>query len=106
MTKVYIAGPYTVGIWEDNLRQVIDAAERLWSEDFTPFLPHLNALWALVYPKDTEEWYGWDMHWLEECDVLLRLDGASVGATREVDAAQELGIPVYHDLDTLIEEEG
>ena len=35
---------------------------------------------------------------LRHCDAVLRLPGESTGADQDVAIANELGLPVYHDL--------
>jgi len=107
MTKlVYVAGPYTKGIWEYNLREVITAAERLFKEGYIPFIPHtMTTLWALLHPKGKEQWLEIDLEILSRCDVLLRIDGDSEGAEIEVDYAQDHDIPVYESVDELVANE-
>jgi len=64
-----------------------------------PYVPHLNAFWHLVHPRDHHEWLDMDFVWLEQCNVLLRLPGDSRGADAEVRLAHEIGIPVYLSMD-------
>lgn len=93
--KVYIAGPITLGDHDFNVRQAIDAADKIALAGHTPFVPHINALWGIVYNHSREFWYEWDNEWLKVCDVLIRLPGDSSGADQEVKFAQEHGIPVF-----------
>jgi hypothetical protein len=100
---VYIAGPYTKGVWEYNLRNVIEAAEQVYNAGHVPFIPHtMTTLWALLYPKQKDAWLEIDLRVLEECDSLIRLDGDSEGAEVEVDFAQEHGITVYESIDEFL----
>lgn len=92
---VYIAGPYTKGDVAQNVRNAILAADRLAKAGYVPFIPHLTHFWHLLCPHEWEFWLEQDLHWLEACDCVLRLPGESIGADREVEHAQELGIPVY-----------
>ncbi len=46
-----------------------------------------------------------DFAWLESCDVVLRLDGESSGADREVEHAKNKGIKVVYSFIELIEYE-
>jgi len=105
MTKlVYIAGPYTEGVWEYNLRNVIDTAEAVYNAGHVPFIPHtMTTLWALLHPKQKESWLEIDLRILEECDTLIRLDGESEGAEVEVDFAQENGIDVYEGVNEFLD---
>jgi hypothetical protein len=103
---VYIAGPYTAGEISYNVAAAIDAAEKLSKAGLYPYIPHLNHYWALEYPHDYEFWMDQDFAFLDKCDILLRLRGTSPGADREVERAQCLDIPVYKNIDDLIEMEG
>jgi len=57
-TLVYIAGPYTKGVPDENLRNAIDATEHVRNAGYTPFVLHLNVLWGMVYGHS---------YWLEWC---------------------------------------
>jgi hypothetical protein len=103
MRKVYVAGPYTKGDVAVNVRKAITAGEVLAQEGFIPFIPHLTHFWHLIHPHDVEYWYQYDMHWLECCDCLLRLDGDSKGADEEMRRMIELGRPCFLDIDSLVE---
>jgi len=61
MTKarVYVAGPYSLGQPDENIRAATDAAEKLWHAGFIPFVPHWNFFWGFLYPKDHKEWLCW-----------------------------------------------
>ncbi len=93
--KVYVAGPYTHGDCAANVANAIAVGDWLARHGFVPFVPHLTHLWHLILPHPVEFWYDYDNEWLPDCNVLLRLDGESVGADAEVKLAQQLGKPVY-----------
>jgi len=103
MKKVYVAGPYTKGDVAKNVRNAVLAADELAVMGYVPFIPHLTHFWHLLCPRDWEFWLKQDLHWLEVCDCVLRLPGESVGAALEVYRAIELGIPVYHSIEALLE---
>lgn len=93
---VYVAGPYSEGIWEENIRAVIDAAEEIYRAGHVPFIPHtMTAMWALLYPKPKDVWLKIDLVVLERCDALVRVPGLSEGAEREVEFCKNNDIPVY-----------
>ena len=96
--KVYVAGPYSKGIFDENIARVVDAAEQLRAAGHVPFVPHtMTFLWAVRHQHPAEYWYRFDLEWLAVCDVLLRLPGESRGTEREVAFCEERGIPVaYH----------
>lgn len=93
---VYVAGPFTKGVVEENVRKAVDAGDRLLSAELIPYIPHLNWLWGFAHPRTYEEWLALDMAWLAKCDALLRLPGESPGADREVAFAVARGIPVFY----------
>lgn len=97
---VYLAGPiHGSGSPETNLDIALRAAEMLYDAGFTPFVPNLFGQWERRYPLEglegQEKWMAMDFEWLSRCDVLVRIPGRSPGADREVELAQELGIPVF-----------
>jgi len=100
---IYIAGPYTEGVWEYNIRNVIQAAEKVYNAGHVPFIPHtMTTLWALLHPKSKDEWLEIDLEVLSRCDGIVRLSGESEGAEIEVEFAEENNIPVYESVDELL----
>lgn len=99
-TRVYVAGPYS-GNNIPNMRRAFLAGSELRRRGYVPFVPHGTGLWDFIDPQPYEVWMDYDLQWLAACDCLLRLDGVSPGADKEVAVAQKLGIPVYYSLDTL-----
>jgi len=99
--KVFISGPYTKDDPCINVRNVLDAAEKIIQKGHTPFVPHLNHLWHLIYPHEIDFWYRFDLKWLEVCDIILRLPGESIGADKEVEYAKLKGIKVIYEIDEL-----
>lgn len=96
--RIYIAGPYTKGDIAMNVRKACSFASAVAGLGHTPFVPHLTHLWHLMFPHPYEFWLEQDIEWLKVCDAILRLDGESSGADKEVQLAQELGMPVYYSL--------
>lgn len=102
--RVYVAGPYTHGKWENNIRKVIEAGQKLYEAGHYPLLPHTHTYpWSLFYDN---QWIEIDLVWLEVCDAIIRLPGKSNGADTEVEYAKENGIKVYHSVDHFLEEVG
>lgn len=106
---VYVAGPlFSSGDLVTNNRIAIDAANTLETTKveglvFRPFIPHISTLtWQLVYVRTHEVAQAWDDHWLRKCDVMLRLPGYSVGTEHEVKVAQEIGIPVLPNIQSVV----
>lgn len=97
-TRVYVAGPISIGDQAVNVRKAIIASSELLERGYAPYCPHLTHYWQTVAPQAYETWITLDFEWLPLCDCLLRLPGESKGADREVAFAEERGIPVYYDL--------
>lgn len=101
MKKIFISGPYS-GNTEENVNRAIGAGEFLREHGALPFIPHLYHFWDENYQHDYEYWMEQCLEWLKICDAVLRLDGESSGADREVELANRLGIPVfYYAIDVL-----
>jgi hypothetical protein len=92
-----------LGLWEDNIRNALDAADVLLNSGCTPIVPHLTYFWAMVHPHPVEDWLRMDMELLEVCDAVLRLPGKSEGADKEVARAREVGIPVFHNIPEVLD---
>ena len=102
---VYLAGPLTKGSPFQNVKRAIEVGDNLLEHGFLPFIPHLTALWAMVAgDKPWNVWLDFDEKWLLKCDCLLRIDGESPGADREVEFAKQAGIPVFYSLSDLYRE--
>ncbi len=98
--KVYVAGPITLGNTAFNIRQGLDAANKLLEAGCYPYVPHLSHFWDLVHPHRHEEWMALDKAWLNSCGALIRLPGSSKGADQEVVWAHRLYLPVYLSVDS------
>jgi hypothetical protein len=98
---IYIAGPYSSGDTVLNVRNAVLAAEELIKLELIPYIPHLTMFWHIITPHDYEFWLNYDLNWLDKCDGLLRLPGASSGADKEVEHAQNIRIPIYYFIEEL-----
>lgn len=95
---VYIAGPYTNPDPVQNTHFAVKVAEFVEREfDVGVVIPHLSLLWHIVKPSPLEKWYERDLHVLERCDAVYRMEGASSGADNECLHAAEFDIPVFYD---------
>ena len=102
-TKVYVAGPYSLGDPVLNVENAILAADKLAACGFVPFVPHLSHFWHLQHPHHYEFWMEQGSEWLRCCDAVLCLAGESRGAACEVELATYLEIPVFYDLQALVD---
>ena len=113
MVKVYVAGPISANdpiTLFGNEKNGIDTAAWLMLQGFSVFCPHLDFQYLLgVYGKDItkELLQANSMAWVECCDCMLVLPGwlKSEGTMREMDRAEELGIPIYLNVHELVEKE-
>lgn len=104
-TRVYIAGPITSsGDLLHNIRRALDAGSALLARGYAPYIPHLTCYWEIVANGEFsyEDWMSLDIEYLRTCDALLRLEGVSKGADREMAWAKAHGMPVYYSLDLLV----
>lgn len=101
MVKVYIASPYTKGDVAQNVKTSIDCADELMNEGLVPYCPLLTHFQHMVHPRSYEDWMLLDIEWLKSCDCLLRLQGESEGADKEVECATKNNLPVFYSLEDL-----
>jgi hypothetical protein len=107
---VLIAGPYRSGTNGDperiaaNLRRLESAAWPIHAKGHIPMIGEWGALPVLRGIDDsTAETPEGDVMYdvagrlLQHCDAVLRLTGESHGADRDVEIAEERGLPIYHD---------
>lgn len=101
--RIYVAGPYTSGDVAVNVRNAYEAANRLADLGFAPFVPHATHFWHMLFPRPYKFWLELDNQFVPCCAAVLRLPGPSTGADGEVQLAESLGIPVFHDIERLVE---
>lgn len=97
--RVYIAGAYSKGDVAMNVREAMLVADTLVTLGHIPHIPHLTHFWHMVSPKPYEFWLDYDMNFIDSwADCILRIDGLSRGADKEVKRAKEIGMPVYYKI--------
>ena len=99
--KVFISSPYTIGDIAQNVRRQIDAVDELMNNGYVPFAPLYSHFQHMIHPRPYEDWMSVDFEWVRVCDCILRLEGESSGADREVALAKSLGIPVFYSFEEL-----
>ena len=97
--RVYIAGPYTAEHPRDVLKNVnaaIDAGIEIMELGHNVYIPHLSHYIHMRPPCTFEyiEYLNNDKAWLRKSDIVVRLDGKSIGADIECSWANEFDIPV------------
>jgi hypothetical protein len=103
MRLVYVAGPLTLGLAWRNVADACRAATQLTMQGFVPFVPHLCTLWDQIAPIGERTAMRYDLVWLSKCDAMLRLPGRSRGADTEEAFAKLRSIPVFYDVETLLD---
>jgi hypothetical protein len=103
MKKVFIAGPYTLGDVAQNVKMAMNMANDLINLGFAPYCPHLTHFLHMNHFQLYATWLQLDLIYLACCDALIRLPGQSNGADGEVKKAEELNIPVFYDLENLLQ---
>lgn len=107
---ILIAGPYRSGTGGDpalisqNLARLEEASGPIFRLGHVPMIGEWVALPVLrtVDPRAAAEgdvMYETARRLLQHCDAVLRLPGESSGADKDVEIAQQLGLPVYRSLD-------
>jgi hypothetical protein len=109
---ILIAGPYRSGTNGDpariaqNLARLEEASGPIFRLGHIPMIGEWVALPVLrtLDPADAESgdvMYETAQRLLSHCDAVLRLPGESAGADKDVEIAQELGLPVYRTLEEI-----
>jgi hypothetical protein len=94
---VYIAGPYTNPDPVLNLHTALEVAERVERRGAAVLVPHLSMIWHIVSPAEEIVWYERDLQQMARCDAVMRFEGESLGADKEVLEAVRMGLPVFYD---------
>lgn len=102
MVKVYIASPYTKGDVAVNVKRQIDCAEELMNLGFLTFVPLYFHFQHMAHPRPYDYWTKVDLEWIRVCNVVLRLEGESEGADKEVEFAKSIGVEVVYNIEELI----
>ncbi len=108
--RVYVAGAYSannvIGVL-DNMRRGMRASTEIILMGFAPFCPWFDYHFQLMLRNNerlsVQDYYDYSIAWLEVSEAVLVLPNSenSVGTTKEIQKAQELGIPIYYSKETL-----
>ena len=102
--RVYIAGPMTNGTGAffnmAKIHEAIEAHFTLIKLGFVPLCPQLTVFGEFMQPNDVPygQWLELDRCYIDDTDVVLRIEGESKGADSECDYARSIGKPVVHGL--------
>lgn len=107
MPKVYVAGKLNddaVG-YIKNLNRMIVWSEKVRRKGFAVFVPGIDFLVGLTM-GDLEyfDYFSNSQPWLAVADAVFLVPGhqTSKGTQREIEYANSLGIPVFDNLDNLV----
>ena len=114
MKIVFICGPYIGNAPHDhrgyveierNILLAKAAMIALVQHGIGVFCPHTHSHgFELITPNvPAAFWYKLDQHFLKSCDAVLRLPGEGRGSDAEVTLAASLGIPIFYDIDDLMD---
>lgn len=103
MKRVFVCGPYSADNVLDvlgNIGRGIEESYRVFKSGFAPYCPWFDSRFAEMGDFEKEEFYELSMAWLEVSDAVYLLEGwmTSGGCLREVDRAQELGLPIFYSI--------
>ena len=113
---ILVAGPYRSGtnydpqLMQQNLERLESTALSLFRAGHIPLIGEwlaLPLLKAAGSKKPGDEIYQEISYpvahrLITKCDAVLRIPGASTGADNDVKVAHALGLPVYYDIDGLL----
>lgn len=104
MPHIYIAGPYSSPYPIYNMRAALEAADQLIASGVGfPVVPHLTGFWDFAFPRPYKQWLELDLEALRGCNAVWRIGGKSSGADSEVSEAKKLGMPVFLDLEDVVQ---
>lgn len=112
MKRVYLAGCYSADNVLDVLKNIGRGeyyAGKLFMSGYAPFCPWHDKNYVITnWDADftVPMFYDFSMAWLEVSDMVIVLSGyeKSKGTLAEIKRAEELGIPVYYDINEFIKE--
>lgn len=102
MEIIYLSGPYSSNP-ELNTKTAIKEAMKLIKRGYLVIIPHLMKYCDEEDPQDYEFWLNYVCKWIPRCGVLIRLDGHSPGAEKEVEIAKQLKKPIYKSVEDFLE---
>lgn len=104
---IYIAGPITRGIVEDNVRAACYAGDRLIHKGYSVIIPQLSAYLQSSKAEagaghNHQTWMEVDLPLVAISKAVLRIPGYSRGGDDEVTFARGRGIPVFFSEEELV----
>jgi len=109
MKRIYIAGPLNATNSVDyikNLHRMIIIGNQIKSLGFAVFIPGIDFLVGLIDGSwNYEDYFTYSSSWLEVADAMFVLPKSdkSNGVSREFKIAESFNIPIFYDIDELLE---
>jgi hypothetical protein len=106
MRVIFVSGPFRAATaWEieQNVRRAETLALEVWRAGFAAICPHTNTRFFDGAAPD-RLWLDGDIEILRRCDALILVPGweRSSGSVHEVAVANDLAIPVFSSVETLV----
>ena len=110
MTRVYVAGKLNdmAVDYLHNVHKMMDFAEAVRLAGFSILVPAVDLLMGIKHGYNKyEDYFDNSQPWLMAADAVITVPGweTSDGTRAEIETAEKLGIPVFHELSDLIEAE-
>jgi hypothetical protein len=111
MKRVYVAGPYSADNVIDVLKNIgrgEDICADIFMAGMAPFCPWHDKSYVMSYydfDMDKEKFKECSIAWLKVSDAIFCVPGweKSGGTLREIKIAGDLNIPIFTDMEKLIE---
>ena len=110
MKKIYVAGDYSADNIIEGLQNIGKGrmeSVKLFRRGFAPFCPWWDASFCIDLPYadfDKDMFYNASMAWMEASDAVYVISGVGKGGgvDKEIARAAKLGIPVFYNMDDLV----
>jgi len=104
--RIYVAGKYSAdNVIEvlHNIREGTKVSAKLIKMGHSPFCPFLDHQFSFYEDISVPEYYKYSIDFLKVCEAMLVLKGyeTSKGTLKEIEIAEEMGIPIYYSLEEI-----
>lgn len=96
---IYVAGPYSHGDIDKNVKKALDTCNKLINIGAATFCPHTFHYLNQRQSRTWDEWMQLCLKWVSVCDAFYRIKGYSPGSDKETAMAFDLGKPIFKSID-------